>query len=607
MTNSKSSNRTARALWWIALAVLTLCGLLAILIAVLPYPFLKSLTDLLSKDHNLQSFTLSRYNRVKFPLALLGTLAWIIALAWAILHKRTYALFTASLHWLSAELKATWYDAKQLFRSFKQLRLEKGYLLVLLCLFILTILIRGEQLNGPVYHDEAFTFMEYASHSFTTVMTDYSLPNNHVFHTILVRVAYLLLGNYPWTIRLPAFIAGVLIIPAMFLLGWILYNKKVGLLAATLGVFMQQLIDYATSARGYSLVTLFTVLIFGLGIYLSRHKNRAGWLLLAVFSALGFYTIPTFLYPFGILFTWFLFTAFTQPSRVAYGSIFSFFKYAMLTGLLSIGLTMLFYTPIFAISGIASVFGNHVIQSNGVGNFFTNLPVTLSQIWEAWLTGLPWFGPIIITGFALSLIFHWKVSRTRIPLQIAAVLFPAAALLIQRPDSAPRVWSFLLPLLLIWTAAGILALFDFIQERLHTHLDLSAGIVALGIACSIFISAKAIIHFLPQFEHPHTQTEDVALYLKKQVKKGDVIAVTYPFDMSVIYYLSYHGVPKLYTKDIAAQDFTGLFVVVYPNNQQTIDNVLTNTGIAVKKVDTAGCQFQANVGDAFIYHCLPAK
>ncbi len=153
-------------------------------------------------------------------------------------------------------------------------------------------------------HDEAYTFIAFASRPLLAAISDYALPNNHIFHTLLVYLAYHLLGNQPWIIRLPAFVAGVAIVPLTYVTAGRFYNRKVGLLSAGLVAAAPLLIDYSANARGYTLVCALTLCAAALAAYVKDHRNRIAWTLLALTCALGFYTIPIMLYPAGMLVVW---------------------------------------------------------------------------------------------------------------------------------------------------------------------------------------------------------------------------------------------------------------------------------------------------------------
>ena len=68
------------------------------------------------------------------------------------------------------------------------------------------------------------------------------------------------LGDGELAVRLPSIIAGTLVIPALYLLGHELYDRRTGLVAAAFGAASPLLIWYAQEARMYAFVTLFGLL-----------------------------------------------------------------------------------------------------------------------------------------------------------------------------------------------------------------------------------------------------------------------------------------------------------------------------------------------------------
>ncbi len=93
---------------------------------------------------------------------------------------------------------------------------EKDPAYVFLLVGVITLLgliLRLLEINKPIAYDEAYTFINFASKPFKYILADYSAPNNHIFHTILVGIAYRLFGGQPWVVRLPAFLAGTLMAP----------------------------------------------------------------------------------------------------------------------------------------------------------------------------------------------------------------------------------------------------------------------------------------------------------------------------------------------------------------------------------------------------------
>lgn len=198
---------------------------------------------------------------------------------------------------IPGDFKAFWVD----LRGWPHLRRD-GW--ILLAIMAASLLIRAPLLDRPMFHDESYTAVTWAPGPLTYILEDYHLPNNHIFHTILVSWSHDLFGSQPWSVRLPAFIAALLLIPAGYGLTRRWYGRVPALSAAALMGIAPIITDYATNARGYSLFMLFSLLIFWLAARLARQNNLVEWLLLVVFASLGFWTVPMMLYPFGAVCVW---------------------------------------------------------------------------------------------------------------------------------------------------------------------------------------------------------------------------------------------------------------------------------------------------------------
>src|SRR5690606_3531483 len=107
--------------------------------------------------------------------------------------------------------------------------------------------------------DEAQTVYVYVTKSIPSIFADYSAPNNHIFHSVLVHLVFHYLGESPIFVRLPSFIAGILIIPMSFVIGSRFYNKPTGLISASLVATIPILIDFSVNARGYTFIALITL------------------------------------------------------------------------------------------------------------------------------------------------------------------------------------------------------------------------------------------------------------------------------------------------------------------------------------------------------------
>ena len=238
-------------------------------------------------------------------------------------------------------------DDQQLIADARKLFVGKKEWAVVGMIMLMGFVVRFIMLFRPMDYDESYTFLSYASKSFYIIISDYSFPNNHVFHSILVRLSYLLLGDDPWSIRLPAFLAGLLMIPVVYIFGRRLFNRRVGLISAGFIAFWPEFIQYSINARGYTIVALITLLIFCLAIYLKKHPNLAGWVFLVVLSALGFFTIPVMLYPFGAVYGWLFLSGIFDDIGQSY-TLQRFLKYLFSAGVGTALLSLLLYSSIIS-------------------------------------------------------------------------------------------------------------------------------------------------------------------------------------------------------------------------------------------------------------------
>jgi predicted membrane-bound mannosyltransferase len=154
-------------------------------------------------------------------------------------------------------------------------------------------LLRLQGMGDPLSHDEVYTWEVFASQPYGTIVTHYPVPNNHIFHSLLVRLSSELFGQSEWTIRLPALLAGLLSVPALFVLGTALFHdRKAGLVAAWLLTLGPVHIYYSHSARGYTLLVLLSILAW---FCLCRGlRGGASWWFGYVSAGfLAAYTIPS--------------------------------------------------------------------------------------------------------------------------------------------------------------------------------------------------------------------------------------------------------------------------------------------------------------------------
>lgn len=571
-----------KKIFWIILAgVVTLVALALVLAAFLPYGRLKTLADALMPDGNLKSLKESNVLVFKILLGVTGLV--LLALAVGIGTGRLKIVRTWSNRYCS--------DLVVFFKALKPTRIEASVLTALLLTLAVAVIFRLVRIYDGMNHDESYTFVVFSSNSLFNTLSNYHLPNNHVLNSLLIYFSTHLFGIQPWAVRLPALLAGLLLIPATYALARTVYDKYTALISALLMAILPGAILYATTARGYSLVALFTVLTLWLANFLRSSKNLFAWSLLVLFSALGFYSVPVFLFPFGMVFVWLFFeNLVADPGE--YVSRINFLKYWLLAGFGTAVLVLILYTPIFIYTGADKVFANPWVTPEAWLGFIPSIPGHLLYVWQEWTSG---FSPVwaygLTLGFLLGLVFHWRLTRQRFPLQIAAFTWIATLMLVQRPIGVTKIWVFLQAPFLIWCAAGWMGLLKDLHLGFARHVSVAA--IVTGVA--VLIAAASAIRSVPGIPPRWAvkgPVENTVLFLKDQLEPRDLIIVDAPYDASIWYYSRLYGLTD--SRFDRRLPFDHLFVIVSHTDSQTVSSVLQDRGQAAASVDPGAARLIMN-------------
>jgi hypothetical protein len=335
---------------------------------------------------------------------------------------------------------------------------------------LLAIAVRIYYLFQPLMADESSVFTLYVYHvkngvqGILSPLARYENTGNHIFHTFLVYLTYKLLGSeqHMWVTRLPALLAGILLVPASYMVTRIFHNKNSALLASGIVASSSPLVFYSANARGYTLLCLIFLLILALGAYIRDKTDVAGWHLFAILSAFGFYTIPLMLYPYGIVITWLILSMLFKDGNYKRDHLL-LLRNMVISIVITVFLTFLFYSPLIFVGT-----GFDRMLTLGRGYFGVPLEVIPKRVnyilstvfWISWNSSIPVIIQyFFIVGFICSLIFHKKLSVHRVPvvfsLPICLIVFTS---LQGEICSYARCWLFLLPLYIGLASTGIIYL-----------------------------------------------------------------------------------------------------------------------------------------------------
>ncbi len=465
----------------------------------------------------------------------------------------------------------------------------------LLAFFVLAgLLLRLPALNGPVTYDEAYTYIGFASHSLWGALSDYSLPNNHILHSVLVFFSTSALGNQAWALRLPALLAGLALIPGSYLLGRRIYSPQTGLLTAALTAALPALIRFSTEARGYSMLAGFTLLIFFLGHELLQTERWRNWALLALGTALGFFTLPLMLYPAGGLYLWLALEGHRRRS---------FFLRWLGSGALAGALTVAFYLPALRVSGWRKIIANGFVQPVEAGKYFDWVLTTrLKDTWASWTANLPAaLTVLLVLGFFLALILHRRIQLTRWPLALTLAVWVAVLVLARRPEAFDRFWSWLLAPCLLWAAAGLVETARKVRVGKFSGAHLLLGLAVAGLSLQLAISLAGLPQAWVKVGNPQAS----ARFLSENLREQDVVLVGYPNNSQVWYYLTRLGVPATAWQPRA--DGERYWLLLASNQKdQTLVSIVRDAALDPALLDLPGATLVTHYGKIEIYLVLPA-
>ncbi len=510
--------------------------------------------DGLAADGGVAFFTPDYFTSLVMRLRVVGSVLLLLAIA----------LFIARAplaRWLADVLQCTadsfthlWQDLQSYMRQVLR-HDNRIHWIALIGVLLLAVGLRLFFLTQPMRGDEATTYVDYIAQPFFVAISSYNRPNNHLFHTVLVYLSCSLFGSSPWIVRLPAFFAGVFMVPATYQAIRMLTNKHAALLATALVATSPTCIMFSTNARGYTLVGFFFLLLLILAIFLKQQRNLAAWALFVLCATLGFYTIPIMLYPFGIVLLWLLLSLLTNDIAV---DGWRMFKDLLLAGVAVVVLTTMLYAPALAVTGIGSLVKNEYVTAQPWGEFLDGILPRIAQTWRIWHKNIPaviaW---ILGLGVLVSVLTHLPPLRKttlptdrpqtithaphRVHLLLPIVLWIVPLVLIQRVVPYTRVWLFLLPLYAGLAATGCVFLLQFLVKQARIPLSVVSSVLTIifAIAISSNVIKTRSVFFMPPQTSDHSFAE-ATHFLKEQLAPDDRV---YPVGKILPYYFLQEDMP----------------------------------------------------------------
>ena len=357
--------------------------------------------------------------------------------------------------------------------------------LIIIQLIVLSIYLIP-QLNTDLWNDEIYTLRHFTLVPLLTTCTDYHVPNNHVFFNLINNIYLNIIGvkhlgslmDHVWIIRIIPLIYTLLTIFVMYLISRKFFNKTTAFLSVIILLTTIPFLNYAAQVRGYSLsMLLFTLILYYImsGIVSSKTYK---YILIAIFTALLIYTIPSNIYFVGSLIVFFIirfiYYLYLSKGKLA-GSYLNLLLIISLS--LGIGIALALYKPIFK-----EVFYNEYVVSHDINLHYAKY-ITLNVI-----TGFISFRWILIVIFIIGMLFLFSSKYNKesklfyLIMFIFLYIFPFIISTLRGDEPPDRVFTILMPIFSIIISYGIVLLIQNV-ERLKKFTVLY--IIIVFIICNV--------------------------------------------------------------------------------------------------------------------------
>ncbi len=329
----------------------------------------------------------------------------------------------------------------------------------------------------PIYIDETETFLYFTSKGFLTSATYYPYPNNHIFFSLISNLFTYLPFDPLICLRLPNLLFGI--ISSILIYGFIRskYGHKIAVIPHLFFTFSYFIAFYSVFARGYMLIILVTIICF---ICIEKLKNsfESKYLICySIFSVIGFYTIPVFLYV-SVSFILYLGTLFLNDKY----KLLQLIKYHIIIAIV----TFLLYCPIIYYNGIDAIINNQwtkKIDFNEIISFFKTNAIGMYDK----ILGVNSLYILIIYFLYIIFLLKKKYENSLIYFILIFFTLPFIFILVQHVIPGTRTWSYLIVPFVI----GITLIFSWVLKfvKLNKFFIYSIGLFIILIQMLIFLKS----------------------------------------------------------------------------------------------------------------------
>lgn len=430
--------------------------------------------------------------------------------------------------------------------------------------FALGVLLRLLRLDGPVTYDEAFSYLGYAGRSFGAVFSDYTWVGNHILYSALARLSTLAFGIQLWSLRLPALIAGILVMPLLYTFVRSAFNRHMAVVALCLVAVSGPLVEYSALGRGYSLTWCAMVLALYAGRHFVRSENTVSAGLMALSCALGMWATPTMLHPALMCFFWTFFMVLARYRTTVRRRVLKL----VAAFLFFIALTVLFHLPVILMQGLDQWLHHPSYAEDTWARFTDSQQDRAFELW-AYFTGTASTG-LAVAGAVAVTYAAWLSMKYR-ALLFALALSTIPVVLVQHRVEPPAAWTYVLFILHLGTAIALYHLLKNVHDRFATGFSESKRTWVSGIAMLLLFGWTGL-HGEGDPVERFPEAASAATWAWQNGKPGDRFCAVAPWDAPVIFEGIRHKVDQeVYYGRPASYGRT--YLLVAAGDGQTPENV----------------------------------
>lgn len=445
--------------------------------------------------------------------------------------------------------------------------------------------VRAYFLSLPLRYDECRTFLRFVQGTAKDLFI-YTEPNNHVLHTLSVKLSTLVWGSHPLAIRIPAFLAALASIILVYHVARAM-DGKAGLPSALAAAVFPYLVLFGSIARGYSLLTALVLALVLAGLGHIRNPARGGAVPFAALAALGLWTMPSMLFAVAGLFVWI--AAVLGIERRSLADIFR--RFLVPGALWTAAFTFVLYTPvIIASNGARAILGNRFVTPQPFMDFVRAFPRHLQRTFADFTRDIP--AAAVVAGLVLLLLglgFSIRKKRWAAALLLPSLIFGSLVVLfLNHRIPFPRTWIFLIPVALVTADLGLRGLVERLPPAGTTLVK--AVLVVGASAYAFYLMAIGAVGRYPDVG-TFPEAPAVVEFLKPRVRPWDRVLARVPADEVMKFYLRYNGVVhdrRVKEKNVPREQY----LIIKPSRYGTSEL----TGRPVKKL--------LDLGDAEVYQVV---